>query len=215
VSDIVGPRGLVREAVAFPGQGVNPVDAVRVLAEHAGHPLVDHLASVTDGHVEWWPEDLADTRLAQPAIVCAGLLAVEDAGLTATAGAIAVGHSLGEITALAFAGVFDATSALDLVAARAQLGHAAHVARTGRMVAALKLDAAAVEWVRRVAIAEVGGVLDVAVVNGAAQFVLSGDAATADRVMDLVATAQNDGSKEIPLDITLLRNENTARVAKP
>jgi hypothetical protein len=35
------------------------------------------------------------------------------------------------------------------------------------------------------------------------------------RVMDLVAAAPNDGSKEIPLDITLLRNENTARIAKP
>ena len=36
------------------------------------------------------------------------------------------------------------------------------------MAAAIKLDEAAVEWARRVALAQVGGVLELAVVNGAA-----------------------------------------------
>ena len=176
------------EVVAFPGQGVDPVAACGVLDAHAGHPLVAHLARVT-GQAAWTPADLADTRVAQPVIVAAGLLAAADAGLTPDGAALAVGHSLGEITALAFAGALDPADALDLVAARAALGHEAHQVRPGRMVAALKLDAATVEWVRRRAVADAGGVLDVAVVNGPAALVLSGDRATADRAGDLVAEA--------------------------
>lgn len=176
-------------AVAFPGQGVDPVAACAVLATHRDHPLVTHLTEVTDGRTTWSPADLADTRVAQPAVVAAGLLQAEAAGLDPAGAALAVGHSLGEITALAFAGVLRPTDALDLVAARAALGHAAHQARPGRMVASLKLDGATVEWVRRRAVAEVGGVLDVAVVNGPAQVVLSGDRATADRAGDLIAEA--------------------------
>lgn len=174
-------------AVAFPGQGVDPVAACAALDAHAGHPLVAHLAAVT-GRTAWAPADLADTRVAQPVIVAAGLLAAADAGLADRA-ALAVGHSLGEITALAFAGSLAPEDAVALVAARAEAGHAAQEARPGRMVASLKLDLAAVEWARRRAVADAGGVLDVAVVNGPAQVVLSGDRATADRAADLVAEA--------------------------
>lgn len=175
-------------AVAFPGQGVDPVRACAVVAEHAGHPLVAALAGLT-GRSEWRPADLADTRAAQPVVVAAGLLAAEAAGLRPDEVSCVAGHSLGEVTALAFVGVMTPEAALDLVVRRASIGHRFNQERPGRMIATLKVELDVVEAARSAAVAEVGGELELAVVNGPLQMVLSGDRATADRAADLVAEA--------------------------
>jgi enediyne polyketide synthase len=65
--------------------------------------------------------DLTDTGLAQPGIVAASLAALhvlEELGVEAS---IAVGHSLGEITALAWAGAIEHDAALDLAQARGSI----------------------------------------------------------------------------------------------
>ncbi|MCS0638241.1 ACP S-malonyltransferase [Streptomyces sp. LP05-1] len=73
---------------------------------------------------------IRDTAVAQPLLVAAGLLAASALG-DVTPGAVA-GHSVGEFTAAAFAGVLDDTAALRLVRARGlAMAEAAAVTGTG------------------------------------------------------------------------------------
>jgi [acyl-carrier-protein] S-malonyltransferase len=98
-----------------------------------------------------------------------------------------MGHSLGEITAAAWAGAIDPVAGLDLMVARGALGHAGQAARPGAMAAVNRWGATEVEWLRRTVVgagagpvAPGAGVLDVAVVNSPTQIVLSGDGALVD-----------------------------------
>ncbi|MGW3912386.1 ACP S-malonyltransferase [Streptomyces sp. NPDC005070] len=73
---------------------------------------------------------IRDTAVAQPLLVAAGLLSAAALGEVAP-GAVA-GHSVGEITAAAFAGVLDDTAALDLVRKRGlAMADAAAITQTG------------------------------------------------------------------------------------
>ncbi|MEV6014807.1 MULTISPECIES: ACP S-malonyltransferase [unclassified Streptomyces] len=73
---------------------------------------------------------IRDTAVAQPLLVAAGLLSAAALG-DVTPGAVA-GHSVGEITAAAFAGVLDDTAALTLVRRRGlAMAEAAAVTQTG------------------------------------------------------------------------------------
>ncbi|MFD7815565.1 ACP S-malonyltransferase [Streptomyces sp. NPDC059785] len=73
---------------------------------------------------------IRDTAVAQPLLVAAGLLSASALGDVAP-GAVA-GHSVGEITAAAFAGVLDDTAALTLVRGRGlAMAEAAAVTETG------------------------------------------------------------------------------------
>jgi [acyl-carrier-protein] S-malonyltransferase len=75
-------------------------------------------------------EEIRDTAVAQPLLVAAGLLSAAALGDIAP-GAVA-GHSVGEITAAAFAGVLDDTAALTLVRKRGlAMAEAAGVTATG------------------------------------------------------------------------------------
>lgn len=83
-------------------------------------------------------EEIRDTAVAQPLLVAAGILSAAALGsLTSAAdaagspGAVA-GHSVGEITAAAFAGVLDDTAALTLVRTRGlAMAEAAAITETG------------------------------------------------------------------------------------
>jgi [acyl-carrier-protein] S-malonyltransferase len=73
---------------------------------------------------------IRDTAVAQPLLVAAGLLSAAALG-DVNPGAVA-GHSVGEITAAAFAGVLDDTAALTLVRKRGlAMAEAAAITRTG------------------------------------------------------------------------------------
>ncbi|MFJ6629952.1 ACP S-malonyltransferase [Streptomyces sp. NPDC091376] len=75
-------------------------------------------------------DEIRDTSVAQPLLVAAGLLSASALGDVAP-GAVA-GHSVGEITAAAFAGVLDDTAALRLVRTRGlAMAEAAAVTETG------------------------------------------------------------------------------------
>ncbi|MFN8038163.1 MAG: ACP S-malonyltransferase [Acidimicrobiales bacterium] len=177
-----------RLAVAFPGQGIDPVDLARILTEHAGDPLVEALADRL-GTSAWRDLDLGDTRQAQPAILVAGLVAAR-AGVDPDQVVAVAGHSFGEITALAFAGAIEADAAVDLVRHRAELCHAAHERRPGAMLVVMRVADADLEWIRRQAVAATGASLELAVVNGPGQVVLSGDRVAVDHAAAAV-TAQD------------------------
>ncbi len=185
----------MREALAFPGQGVDPVATVAVLDGAPDHPLAAlarELAAPHTGGAALTPKLLADTRVAQPCVVAAGLVAVEQAGSVAAGGGlgpVVVGHSLGEITACAAAGAIAGEDAVRLVALRAEIGIRATAGRPGMMVAVMRLDHDAIEWVRRLAVGRTGGLLDVAVVNSDRQVVLTGDEEAARAAIDLAFEA--------------------------
>ncbi|MDQ1038889.1 [acyl-carrier-protein] S-malonyltransferase [Streptomyces sp. V3I8] len=109
---------------------------------------------------------IRDTAVAQPLLVAAGLLSASALGAVAP-GAVA-GHSVGEITAAALAGVLDETAALTLVRKRGlAMAEAAAVTRTG-MAALLGGDPA----VTIPHLEKLG--LTPANVNGAGQIVAAG-----------------------------------------
>jgi [acyl-carrier-protein] S-malonyltransferase len=112
-------------------------------------------------------DEIKDTANAQPLIVAAGLLGVRALGSAKIA--IVAGHSVGEITAAAIAGVIDEVDAMKLVRARGlEMAKAAALAPAG-MAAVLGGDR---EVVLR-AISDLG--LVAANDNGAGQIVAAGD----------------------------------------
>ncbi|WP_340380014.1 ACP S-malonyltransferase [Streptomyces sp. SS7] len=75
-------------------------------------------------------DEIRDTAIAQPLLVAAGIVSATALGAV-TPGAVA-GHSVGEITAAAFAGVLDDTAALTLVRRRGlAMAEAAAITETG------------------------------------------------------------------------------------
>jgi [acyl-carrier-protein] S-malonyltransferase len=112
-------------------------------------------------------DEIKDTANAQPLIVAAGLLGARALGGARLA--IVAGHSVGEITAAAFAGVIDDVDAMKLVRARGvEMAKAAALAPAG-MAAVLGGDR---EVVLR-AISDLG--LVAANDNGGGQIVAAGD----------------------------------------
>lgn len=188
-------------AVVCPGQGsqfpgfLNPwlelpevPDRLAAFCDAAGLDLLAH-GTVSDA------EAIRDTAVAQPLIVAAGLMAFEPLaggplpagpGVSATAG-----HSVGEYTAAAIAGVLTAEQALELVTLRGRaMGKASAMAPTG-MSAVLGGDPDQVA----AALAEHG--LTPANANGAGQVVAAG---TLDQLQALSA-APPAKARVIPLKV--------------
>ena len=156
------------------------------------------------------PFDRVDesTRFAQPAIFCASL-----AGWARVAGSVRspvafAGHSLGELSALAAAGVLDELDALRLVVLRGRLMAQMGDARgSGTMLAVLGGDPAQVQ-----ALAEAH---DVAVANDNApgQVVLSG---APNDLRAVRVAARGEGLRAIPLDVSgAFRSPQMAAAVEP
>lgn len=161
-------------ALAFPGQGGDWAAGLEILGRHRQDPLVrllaDHLKTES-----WGELDPLDTRNAQPIIYTAGLLAASE--LDTALVTVAMGHSLGEITAAAWAAAISPEAGLELMVARAQLGSDAQQSRPASMAVVMRLDTIQLEWLRRAVVGTNAGILEVAVKNSSTQHVLTGDAA--------------------------------------
>jgi [acyl-carrier-protein] S-malonyltransferase len=111
--------GFLTEWLDLPGAA----DRVAAWSEAIGLDLA-HYGTKADA------DEIRDTAVAQPLLVAAGLLSAAALG-DVSPGAVA-GHSVGEITAAAFAGVLDDTAALTLVRRRGlAMAEAAAVTETG------------------------------------------------------------------------------------
>jgi [acyl-carrier-protein] S-malonyltransferase len=176
--------------IAFPGQGIKHDAVVDALARHRGDLLVerflDRFGLATPAGI-----DVRDTRMSQPAVYACGLAAVAAAFGPDHRAPMTLGHSLGEVTALAHAGVIDPGDGFELVCARGQICHAAQAERCGAMLAVMGAGgSAAIEWIRRQASAQTGGVLEVAGLNGRRQTVLSGDDRAVEAAVALAASLE-------------------------
>ena len=145
------------------------------------------------------PEDqLNDTRYTQPCMVAfaAGVTALlREAGITPD---YAAGLSLGEYSALQCVGVFDAKTAISLVAFRGQAMADAVQGRPCGMAAVLGMDRDALKAV--CAEASDAGVVECTNFNCPGQIVISGDAAAVDKAGELAKAA---GAKRVlPLKVS-------------
>lgn len=197
-----------KTAFLFPGQGAQFVGmgkelyaelpAVKALFDRAGEILGFDLKQLC---FEGPADALEATDISQPAIFVASLAALES--LKATQPDVvanaqgAAGLSLGEYTALVFAGAMDFETALKVVRRRGQLMQAAAVASPSGMTSLLGLDEAKVDGV----IAEVAphGRLWKANMLGPGNIVVSGEKAA---LAQVEAPALSAGAmKVIPLAV--------------
>jgi len=187
---------MAKIAFLFPGQGAQFVGmcreldqelpAVRDLFDRAGAILGIDLRRLC---LEGPAEALEATDVSQPAIFVASLAALESLKVSnpdvEASCEGAAGLSLGEYTALVFAGAMDFQAGLQLVRRRGQAMQAAAVATPSGMISVLGLDEPAVdELCRRIAPA---GRLWKANLLGAGTIVVSGEAAALDQVAAVAA----------------------------
>lgn len=181
------------KAFLFPGQGAQAVGMGKALADRwpqakavfdeVDAALGENLSAlIWDGPVE----DLTLTANAQPALMAtslAAMRALEAEGHPVTAAAYVAGHSLGEYSALAAAGVISVADAARLLRLRGQAMQAATPVGVGAMAALLGLDFAAASEVA--AEAAQGDVCQAANDNDPAQVVVSGHKAAVERAVEL------------------------------
>ncbi|MGW0664083.1 ACP S-malonyltransferase [Streptodolium elevatio] len=172
--------------IAFPGQGAKEDALTGALHAYRTHPLVARLLE-TFGAVDPYALDLADTAVNQPATFAAGIAAVEAVFGPEARPAVTVGHSLGELAAAACAGFLDRDAGFELALERGALCREQSLRRPGAMVAVIGAEPADAEWLRRQALAERGGILEVAGLNSARQMVLSGDSEAVAHAVALAA----------------------------
>jgi len=170
--------------VLFPGQGSQTPDMRELVADRAPNLLERCIALVGE---DPFPRATESTRFAQPAIFCASLAGWDALDLEPAA---AAGHSLGELAALAAAGVLERDDALRLVTLRGRL--MAEADKDGSMLALIGASEDEAD-----AIAEAAGVT-VANDNAPGQVILSGPR---EKLETAAEAAREHGRRTIPVDV--------------
>ena len=193
-------------AYLFPGQGAQFVGmgkdlyeeyaSARQVFEEADQALGFSLSGLCFSGPE---EDLRRTLNTQPAILAtsyACLRVAQELGLLSQdePPGFMAGHSLGEYTALAAAGVLSFGEAIRLVRERARLMDEAGTARPGSMAAVLGMDEQALE-----AVCQETGV-EMANINSPGQIVISGAKDALAKAMELASA--RGARRVLPLEVS-------------
>ena len=130
----------------FPGQGSLKPEMGVPWVHHEAFGMVDDIAQAADMDVrslllDTPLEELVRTDNAQIATFALSLVIAKASGITAD---LAIGHSLGEYSALAYAGILDQADAARLVAERGRAMLAAAEITEGSMLAVLGADEATI-----------------------------------------------------------------------
>lgn len=180
--------GASKTAYIFPGQGSQYVGMARRLFEQsAAARKLYHQADEILGYpvsricFEGPEEQLKQTNVTQPAIflhsvILGGLLGTSEP-------AMAAGHSLGEYSALVFAGAMTFEEGLKLVKLRGELMRLAGEAQQGTMAAVVGLRPGVLTALCREAESE--GIVQCANFNSPGQIVISGSVAGVRKAMEL------------------------------
>ena len=198
---------MAKVAFLFPGQGAQVVGMAAGLCESlpAARALFDRAAEILGYDLlsvcATGPKERLDsTVVSQPAIYVASLAALrslEESEPGASGECVATaGLSLGEYTALTFAGALTFEDGLRLVRQRGEAMQAAAAARAGSMVSILILEQAQVEAI--VAQASAHGLVRIANYLCPGNLVVSGEKAACDEVQRLADAA---GARTMPLAV--------------
>ena len=176
-----------RPALIFAGQGSQVAGMGRDLAEASADAMeywkeAERISGLPLREIYWEGDEAAmsDTRALQPALTvvnCNLWRALSERFGSALTPFAAAGHSLGEYSALAAAGVLSPRSVLEITSLRGRLMAEADPEGKGAMAAIVKLDMDAVADIVAEAAAESGALLEAANRNTPQQTVVSGERA--------------------------------------
>lgn len=198
-------QGSGKTAVIFPGQGSQIKGMGRDIAEAWPEAMqiwkdAERAAGAELREVFWQGDEQAmqETKYLQPALFAAGFNVWQVLGSRLQT-QFAAGHSVGEFTALAAAGVLEYKDCLQLVALRSRLMSELGQAQQGKMLAVLRLDQESLRQVVEQARQEAGGELCIANYNSPQQLVISGSAPAVDAAQRLVKAKKG---RAIPLPVS-------------